>query len=55
MGNTHNDPDSFDSNDWIEVNELSSTNVTLWENKNNANIHLEEHKLYAIDSSELDH
>jgi hypothetical protein len=49
MGNSHNDPEEFNPRDWVEVPQPNNR-ITLWQNKNNRNYHLEEHKIYTLDS-----
>lgn len=52
MGNSHKDSDEFNSRDWVEVSQPNNR-ITIWQNKNNRNFHLEEHKIYTLDSHEI--
>lgn len=52
MGNSQESLERFDTNDWLRVAD-SSNLVTLWQNKNNRNYHIEEHKVYTLDDNEL--
>ena len=52
MGNNHQDREQFNYDDWIKVSEVSNL-VTLWQNKAQRNIHIEEHKVYTMDKNEL--
>lgn len=54
MGNAHHDPEEFSPSDWAEVQQPNSR-ITLWENRSNRNFHLEEHKIYTLDSQEMSH
>jgi hypothetical protein len=54
MGNHQYDPEAFETSDWIEISQINNL-VTLWQNKANRNIHIEEHKVYTLDSNELNH
>jgi len=50
MGNSLNDAEGFNKNDWLEVSQPSN-NLTLWQNRNNSNFHIEEYKVYTIDNN----
>lgn len=40
MGNNQQDPEFFNTDDWLRVAD-SSNQVTLWENKANRNFHVQ--------------
>lgn len=50
MGNSEQSLEQFNINDWLRVAD-SSNLVTLWQNKNNRNYHIEEHKVYTLDQN----
>lgn len=50
MGNSSQNGEQFNTDQWLRVAD-SSNLVTLWENKNNRNYHIEEHKVYTMDKN----
>ena len=48
MGNSVNEAEDFNKKDWLEVSQPSNL-ITLWQNRSNSNIHIEEHKIYTLD------